>query len=266
MIRLAEDINDLRTQCADSPFGCQILSAANAYGLDKPFALFWVGMPNGSDQENANCEDVHSSGEQSLFATSRTFAVRRTDAAYSRLDGVMRICGTITDAEEANAFLHAVGAESVVCSAENAEALGLHVTVRGVILCKDLPAPSAPVEHGEVSLKEVYSVLHACDMVGEFEPFYLDLSHRTRHGTAAVCQIAPAAASVAVFGEDASLITAVGVLPEYRRQGLGSRVVQKMEQRLSGRVYLLRAENENERFYASLGYRPCGAWCAGELG
>ena len=236
MICLAQRPEDLQTLCADSPFGCQIFSAAKAYGFEHSFAQFWT---DGS-------------------------------AAYGKLDGVMRICGEIIDAEETRAFLQAVGAAQVVCSKENAEKLGLHVTQRGVILKKDLEHAEPLTEtREEISPRSVYTVLHACDMVEEFEPFYLDLSHRVRHGCAVCAALFDAdcmtAAAVAVYGADCVLITAVAVLPAEQRKGLGKRVMRQMEEKLFGKVYLLRAENENERFYASLGYSPCGAWCAGVL-
>ena len=231
MICLVQEMDELYSLCVDSPFGCQILSAAKAYGLDRVFAQFW---------------------------TDET-------AAYGKLDGVMRICGTISDAEEAKAFLYAVGAEQVVCSAENAQILNLNIAERGVILTKQL-AESTAVGAEEVSPRKVYDVLHACDMVGDFEPFYLDLSHRLRHDCAVCTALneadSMAAAAVAVFGAECALITAVAVRPELQRKGLGKAVMRKLEEKLSGRVYLLRAENENERFYASLGYMPCGTWCA----
>ncbi len=234
MIRLAESLDTLRILCKDSPFGCQIFSAAEAYGLEQPFAQFWT--------------DEY--------------------AVYSKLDGVMRICGSITDPVEAAAFIHAVGAEQVVCSLETAEALGLHITNQGVVLYKDIESEGVPLPE-EVSIRTVYDVLYACDMVGDFEPFYLDVSHRVRHKTAFCTAVyneeQMAAAAVTVCGVDCALITAVGVRPEYRRQGLGSLLLKKTESCLSGRVYLLRAENENERFYDSLGYAPCGTWCAGTL-
>lgn len=265
MIRLAEQITELEALCADSPFGCQILSAANAYGLGRSFAQFWkdVRMTDSECARAPRAEETTAQG-----GTMEALA----GAAYSKLDGVMRICGEITDAEEAQAFLRAVGAESVVCSAENAEKLALQVTDCGVILYKDLRSAAKPEEYTgrELSLKAVYDVLKSCDMVGDFEPFYLDLSHRVRHGTALCTAMYAdaemAAAAVGVYGVDCALITAVGVKPMYRRNGFGTQVVRQMEKKLSGRVYLLRTGNENERFYASLGYTPCGAWCAGELG
>ena len=234
MIRLAEALEPLKILCKDSPFGCQIISAAEAYGLEQPFAQFWT--------------DGY--------------------AVYSKLDGVMRICGTITDPEEVAAFICAVGAQQIVCDMKTAEALGVQAVDHGAILYKDIETEARPFSE-EVSIRMVYDVLHICDMVGDFEPFYLDVSHRVRHKTAFCTALynrdEMSAASVTVYGADCALITAVGVRPEYRRLGLGSLLMRKTENCLSGRVYLLRAENENERFYASLGYLPYGTWCVGTL-
>lgn len=235
MIRLADDLEVLKKLCDGSPFGCPIISAAEAYGVDKLFAQFW--------------SDGH--------------------AAYSKLDGVVRICGEIEDPEEAVAFLGAIGAELIVCEQSVAKQLKLHVADHGVVLYKELLAQVGSPLSNEVSVRSVYDVLHECDMVGEFEPFYLDVSHRVRHNTA-ICSAVysenkMAAASVTVFGAGCALITAVGVRAEYRRQGFGTQVMKKTESRLSGCVYLFRAENENERFYETLGYRPCGIWCTGTL-
>ena len=221
MIRLAETIDALRPLCG-SAFGCQILSSALAYGLSRPFAQFWT---DGA-------------------------------AAYGMLDGVMRIAGAVEDPEEARSFLGAVGAAQVVCSAENGARLGLRAAARGAVLEKDLAGAPAPAEPAPV--RAVYEVLAANGMAGDFEPFYLDLSHRLRHG-------AVAAAAAALAGESA-LVTAVAVLPAEQGKGYGGAVLRAVEAQLGGcRVYLLRAEHENERFYARRGYVQSGAWCAGVL-
>lgn len=235
MIRLAEDLKTLSAPCAASPFGCQILSKAQAYGFDKPFAQFWTD------------------GE----------------AAYGKTDGNMCIAGEITDADEARAFLSAVGINEAVCSAGNAEKLGLKITESGAILRKVLHNKTVrPPE--EISPREIYKVLKANGMAGEFEPFYLDLSHRMRHGTVRCAGISEAgktvAAAAAVLGENASLLSAVAVLPEFHRKGYGRKVVGKTEQMLpGGTVYILREKDKNEAFYDTLGYTPCGAWAQGKL-
>lgn len=233
MIRLAETIDALRPLCG-SAFGCQILSSALAYGLSRPFAQFWT---DGA-------------------------------AAYGMLDGVMRIAGAVEDPEEARSFLGAVGAAQVVCSAENGARLGLRAAARGAVLEKDLAGAPAPAEPAPV--RAVYEVLAANGMAGDFEPFYLDLSHRLRHGAARASVLyaggeAVAAAAAALAGETA-LVTAVAVLPAEQGKGYGGAVLRAVEAQLGGcRAYLLRAEHENERFYARRGYVQSGAWCAGVL-
>ncbi len=235
MIRFAESIEAIAPRCEASPFGCQILSAANAYGFARPFAQFWTDA----------------------------------GAAYGLLDGVMRISGRVEDAEEARAFLKAVGAQRVVCDGENAERLGLLPDAHGVILHKALHGEKA-APGGEVSLRALYAVLRENEMVGAFEPFYLDLSHRIRHGTVRCAALYEAnemtAVAVAALGGEAALITAVAVRPALHRRGLGRRIISKIEAQLGAcTAYVLRAEQENEAFYASLGYVPCGVWRSGIL-
>lgn len=234
MIRLAEQMEPLLTLCADSPFGCQILSCAQAYGMERPFAQFWTDG----------------------------------GAAYGKLDGVMRIAGDIADAGEARGFLRAVGAGSVFCGGENAARLGLSVQEQGAVLKKVLSGETSAPE--TVSIQALYAVLKETGMASDFEPFYLDLSHRLRHGTARCAALYDTgkmiATASAVLGGEAALITAVAVLPGFQRRGFGKAVMRKIEAQLGARTaYVLRAAHENERFYASLGYTPCGTWCAGIL-
>ena len=160
------------------------------------------------------------------------------------------------------------GAAQVVCSAENGARLGLRAAARGAVLEKDLAGAPAPAEPAPV--RAVYEVLAANGMAGDFEPFYLDLSHRLRHGAARASVLyaggeAVAAAAAALAGESA-LVTAVAVLPAEQGKGYGGAVLRAVEAQLGGcRAYLLRAEHENERFYALRGYMQSGAWCAGVL-
>ena len=233
MIRLTESLDTLRPLC-DSAFGCQILATAAAYGFVLPFAQFWT---DGA-------------------------------AAYGKLDGVMRVAGTVEDVGEARAFLNAIGAARVFCSAENAEKLGLRVMERGVVLQKQLCGSAK--DCAQPSVRDLYAVFAANNMVGEFEPFYLDLSHRLRHGAACAAEIradgTAVAAAAAVYTEQHALITAVGVLPEQQRRGYGQAVLRAVEAQLGDRrAYVLRADQENERFYAQCGYVPCDTWCTGVL-
>lgn len=66
---------------------------------------------------------------------------------------------------------------------------------------------------------------------------------------------------LAQYGDESAHITLLGVGEQYRRQGLGRRLVQWVEETATAAgLFLVRLEvravkNEARRFYASLGYR-----------
>ena len=61
--------------------------------------------------------------------------------------------------------------------------------------------------------------------------------------------------------ETDALISAVAVLPQVRRRGLGRLAVDELCERLCGRrCHALRAEEENAEFYAALGFEENGRW------
>ena len=156
MIRLVEREQDQRrllALCEKTAFGCKIASWATAYGFDKSFACFWL------DTE--------------------------ADVVFCLADGVMLLSGTVLDGSSLRVFFRAVGAREVFCAVRNAEALGLPKAVSGDVL-------RHPLAHGEappmplfpVNIREIYALLEENGMVEEFEPFYLDLSHKLRHQAA----------------------------------------------------------------------------------
>ena len=201
--------------CGSSPFGCQIRSKAQAYGFHQSFAQFWTD------------------GE----------------AAYGKTDGSVCIAGEITDADEARAFLSAVGTNEVVCSAENAEKLGLNITESGAILQKVLR--NGTVQPAEEISPEVCAVLKSktawWGSSSRFASIYPPHAAR-RRSTARVFSAngKTVAVAAAVLGESASLISAVAVLPKSRRRGLGTAVVRKIERNAaqSGTVHILREEQQ----------------------
>jgi len=63
--------------------------------------------------------------------------------------------------------------------------------------------------------------------------------------------------------ENISWIATVGVLPEFRRQGIGRRLIEACEERLPTAAIRLcvRASNQEAiSLYHKLGYRPIGTW------
>lgn len=219
------------------PFTLRIVSAAEAYGLSTSFLDVWQG--NG--------------------------------CLFSRMDGVLTIAGKPdpNEIEETALFAASCGAGQIFCAPNTARALGFPLTETGPILYRDQPKKEAPPWEEPPSPRVLYEILSACEGEGfpvpEFEPFYLDTSHRLRHGTAKAVILSengqPAACALALaVTENAALLTAVSVLPAFRRKGLGQKAVESLCQKLPGRrVFLFRSERENKEFYESLGFSSWGS-------
>lgn len=235
-VETEEEKGRLLSRCERNAFGCKIYALAHAYGFDKGFSCFWV------DSESR--------------------------AAYALSDGVMVISGSVGDPAEAGEFLRAVGADRVFCPLRTAEALGLRPDGTGDVLRKALPdGEHSPQSYREVNIRELYGLLSGSGMaVGEFEPFYLDLSHRLRHDSALVFTqrrddaLAGCAVVSAISGTGA-ILSAVAVQEEYRRQGIGSALVRRAEQALPGKtMYIFRERGAHAQFYRGLGYDWCDTW------
>lgn len=218
--------------CEGTAFGCKLEAVARAYGFARPFARFWVGG----------------------------------GAAYCLLDGALSLAGMPEDPGEAWAFARAVDAEVLFTPAAFPGDVCAELTASGQVLAKSLPESEAAPLPEPPRLQDIHRLLHGAGMVGEFEPFYLDLSHRIRHGAAlalgeyrdgklAGCGV------VSAVTERAALLSALAVDEGYRRQGIGSALVRRIETLLPGRtLYLMREDNKNQTFYAGLGFCEVGRW------
>jgi predicted GNAT family N-acyltransferase len=223
----------------DTVLGCRILSTAEAYGLDEPFAQFWM-------QEN--------------------------HAVLCKLDdAVILEADETADLEEILNLVRMVGANHLICSTGVAERLGLPQAVSGEVMVyhNTMPAQRANFELNP-SPRELYALLCDCAtntfIPPEFEPFYLDLSHRTRHGAAVAAGIREndvlvSCAICTAHTEDSAIISAVATRPERRKEGFGRKALEALLTQLVGKkIYILRAQNENEAFYRSFGFEPAGGF------
>lgn len=236
MITRIESLCDL--PIPQDPFTLRIVSTAQAYGLYTVFLDVWQG--NG--------------------------------CLFSRMDGVLTIAGKPDphDMEETALFAASCGAGQIFCAPDTAQALGLSLKEMGPVLYRDQPDGEVPLWEEPPSPRVLYEVLAACEGEGfpvpEFEPFYLDTSHRLRHGTAKAVVLhkngQPAACALALaVTQNAALLTAVAVLPDFRRKGLGKQAVEALCRKLPGRrVFLFRSETENKEFYEPLGFSLWGEW------
>ena len=226
MIRLVQGEGEKRrllALCEKTPFGCKIASIANSYGFDKSFANFWL-----------NTEE---------------------DVVYCLVDGAMLLSGTVLQGDASREFLHVVGAREVLCAVRNAEAMNLTPTQVGDVLKHtqepgDLPKELPP----SVNIREIYTLLEKAGMIGEFEPFYLDLSHKLRHNEAlALTERGPeglrACAVVSSISQRGAILSALAVREGMRRQGLGSRLVRRAESYFPGKMlYVFRSSTRTRNF------------------
>lgn len=238
MISLVEQESDqqlLLRLCKKTAYGCKIAALVQAYGFEKSFACFWLDP--------------------------------KSETVFCQADGDMIISGTVLNHDETRSFLHAVGPAGILCAVKNAETLSLPVTQSGDILKKQLkPGMAKKLDPAEVNIREVYTLLEENGMVDEFEPFYLDLSHKLRHGTARVFtqrqeKELAGCAVVSAISEDAAILSAVAVKQELRRQGIGTRLIRQAEESLPGKtMYVFREKEKNREFYRELEYARVDTW------
>ena len=234
MIRRIQDEKQLRPW-AEDPVGLRACAAAAAYGIDGHVCQFWL---------------------------------QNEDTLLCRVDDSMVLCaGQNADWEELSGFLPLSGAHVLLSREEEARRLGLPVVLSGWVMLRESggePSPFCEVEENP-SLRELHALLTACETdsfrAPEFEAFYLDVSHRTRHGEAISVGLRRggqlvAAAFCTAKSNALAILSGVAVLPQLRGQGLGASVVRALQARLcQPRQCVYRAQGEHKSFYEMLGFR-----------
>lgn len=237
-----ENRDEIRRLCGNDALGTRIYGTFLAYGDETPGVAFWISP----------------------------------DAIFGLTDGALTIAGRPdeTHRDEIRFFVESIGPQAIVCAPETAELLGLKIVRQGPALVRENPGETVPcggVERAEaLGLRKLCGFLCDCEtetfQVPEAGMFYIDVSHRVRHGaadgvlfehegTVLACALAGAVT------ETDALISAVAVLPQVRRRGLGRLAVDELCERLRGRCcHALRAEDENAEFYAALGFEENGRW------
>ncbi len=257
MIRLItrENYARLKTFCeltelgGQAPFACKILSTAAAYGTELPFAQFWLQTTDGG----------------------------RPVAAVSKLDDILTLCtASGANYQELKELISILNVKFVLCNLSATQAMNLKIAQQGEIMVYKKQEPlSAQDFEDNPDLEEVHKLLCACETESftppEFEPFYLDMSHRVRHGTARAVGIqkenALISCAIAVARtEQAAVLSAVATHPDYQHKGFGSRAVLALLSLLpQEQIFIFRAQNENAAFYRSLRFGPYGQWAEADL-
>lgn len=182
------------------------------------------------------------------------------------LDGSFVICeGGRTDWEELAGFLTMNGFTDIFCSVSAGREL------RGKIPAEfsrvDLMEFGSAGTGGalpDCSPSEAWKVISARFPI-EFEPWYLDMSHRVRHGISRCISDGRAALVVQHSINGESLISQVSVLPEYERQGIAGSLLRSTCSALGGTIQVI-CGDELTGFYEKCGFRHAGfRYCAARV-
>lgn len=188
-----------------------------------------------------------------------------TAAVLKLENSVTVVCSENADIAEISEFVSAVGFESIM-SDTPLELFEVQKDIAVVMKYENIKR--SDIEKLEISLSpslnDVYDVLDSCRsedfQVAPFDGFYVDMSHRIRHGggrCAAVYQNnCPTACAMATAITDKKvLLGGVACRPECRRLGFGGAAVSALVSSFKEKdVFLMRQKNQNREFYYSLGF------------
>lgn len=109
----------------------------------------------------------------------------------------------------------------------------------------------------EVSLSDAYDVLKT-SFDFEFEPWYLDMSHRIRHNISRLYGYNGSVLAVQHDIRGEALLSQIATVPEKRGKGNASALISAVCRKLEGsKVYLL-CEDDLAAFYVRNGFEFCG--------
>ena len=235
MIKRVENVSELDRYEIIDIYSIRILSLLNAYGVGYDFAVFY--------------KQIDENG--------------KITAIMSKLDGDITISFNNPDYSELEEFIDAIGYSACLCSA-------LYAYKReydeGVIMCSD--------KHCEIYMPNIQindypklmDIFNFEDYESiDFDTWYVDVSHRIRHGCAKAYtlnindEIVSSAIFSAIYNGNA-ILSSVRTQPEFRRMGYGSKLVSEMMGDICGSVFLMRERDKNEEFYNKLGFRNIGNW------
>lgn len=241
---------DLEELCQNSPYGARIISYHNAYhGKKYDFLDFWIQrMDNGT----AKC-------------------------AFCKYYSTLIICGELCDKQEAEDFIKMISPYIILCDSTLDLNLNTDFAEGETMMCKSLSEaliPDCPVKKltsDMANLKKVYKLLIAenedIKTMPDFEEYFLDISHRIRHGTAEIYAISDrngellSTATILAFSKTDSVIGCVATRHDSRNKGLATKIVHHVTQtELSKKrtVWLHREKSIN--LYDKLGFKTVGKW------
>lgn len=169
----------------------------------------------------------------------------------------------LDELSEISEFLTFSGFSKIFCSDDVGEILKYELSLN----CKKLnvmkffgEAPEVRGNYTELSLTEAYDILKTSFDIN-FEPWYLDMSHRIRHG---ISKLYGNDSSVLAVQHDLcreALLSQIATIPEKRGQGNASELILSVCKTLYKSNVFLLCEDKNLSFYKKLGFIQEGLKC-----
>lgn len=237
MIKRVESIKELKKYNITDLYSVRIMSLIKAYGTGYDFLSFYKQI-----NENNNITAVLSKLDGNI-----TISLSKNDCDFSELTEFIDVISFNTCLCEGLENYDRPFDEGVVMSASR----------KTEITLPDVQIDCFP------KLMDIYNFNDYSS--AEFESWYVDISHRIRHGCAAAysLNVNSEIASSAVFSSiynDNAVLSAVQTAPNYQKHGYGSALVSHMMCDVLGKIFLMREEGKNELFYSRLGFENIGKW------
>lgn len=190
----------------------------------------------------------------------RFFTMKNAVLAMLNGDFIISDFGEV-DFEELSEFLNFSVFSEIFCSGEIGCALENYLSVERKSVNLMLFSGTARKENLEIlSPSEAFKIIKTGFDI-EFEPWYLDMSHRIRHGVSRIYGLCGSALAVQYNLNGEALISQVATLPEKRGYGNASRLISAVCGELyESKVFVL-CENELVGFYKKNGFVHEGTKC-----
>lgn len=241
---------DLYLVCENSPYGSRIISYHTAYhGKKYNFLDFWI-------QRDENNKAV---------------------CAFCRYYSTLIICGDSHNKAEIEDFVSMLSLSNILCDSKLNLNFDMNLSIGETMACTKLSEGEYSSEYkisklsSDMSnLKAVYSVLASENnnsSLPDFESYFLDISHKIRHGVSTVYAIYDSigniisTAAVLAVSKTSAVIGCVATVTEERNKGLATAIVRyaaAKELHKNRTVYLHREKYIS--IYEKIGFETVGYW------
>jgi GNAT superfamily N-acetyltransferase len=235
MIEKIENTEQFNSWQSRDIYSVRIFALLKSYGLKYHFATFYRQVIEG-----------------------------KTVAIMSRLDNDVTLAvADGFDTDELVRFFCVTGFSSILCSDEFE--FGARYE-EGIVMSSDVKRESQLLGVSVDEYPKLMDLYNFVDYEGQdFKAWYVDISHRVRHGTAKAYTLCLdnsiiASGIISAKYDDYAVLTAVRTADDFRRMGYGSMLVNFICSDVKGVVYIMRDKNLNEEFYNKLGFKNIGKW------